>query len=437
MAYYLVLLLQTRQLCIVRKPAAEFCHKLNSRLGPLLTEKDHIEGVTCQSHLYTSSSCGKPCYSGLRACVNEHSMMFSTLCSPSSPEEKRSYSTSEDIPPTNQRQSKEPKLPASPFARHRWYTLALSKTFHSACQCGCRVFQQHCADVHTYHRKQLPRILLIEPSFLPISGFSPLGESPCVDNTWLPTLVLRLLLKRPDRKRASPRQLAVAPSLISHLRGVNEGAQCTFCICSQGKLIRAFPNNSSPEICRELWLYHFLGPRFSLPISNLYCRTSVDCYDQPDPVHYSELTSFLQAVAIFLLVRQELERIDQVVTHSLLCRVCPKYVGTSVVRAVLYDQDSVRGPPLVLAAAIALLFSSCHSRRASTRPTRCGLQAEAVLHTPQQRRRYWRNTDANLASVARSAAGSTIGRNDGGSDHQEYCSCEWKAEANFGGRHER
>ena len=67
------------------------------------------------------------------------------------------------------------------------------------------------------------------------------------------------------------------------------------------------------------------------------------------------------AVAIFLLVCHKLERVAQAVTHSLRCRVCPKNFGISVIRAVLYDQDSDPRPPIVLAAAsctppIALLL---------------------------------------------------------------------------------
>ena len=40
----------------------------------------------------------------------------------------------------------------------------------------------------------------------------------------------------------------------------------TFFMCSQRELTGGFPKNSSPEICREPWVYHFLGPRFFLQI---------------------------------------------------------------------------------------------------------------------------------------------------------------------------
>ena len=47
----------------------------------------------------------------------------------------------------------------------------------------------------------------------------------------------------------------------------------------------------------------------------------------------------------------ELERIDQLVAHSLRRSVSSKNCCFSAVRTVLYDQDSVRISPTVLAAA--------------------------------------------------------------------------------------
>ena len=70
-------------------------------------------------------------------------MKFSTLCSPSSSEESRSLSSSEDMSSLRPKATaKSPKLLASPFTRCRWFTLftrhrntlALSTT----CQDFCR-----------------------------------------------------------------------------------------------------------------------------------------------------------------------------------------------------------------------------------------------------------------------------------------------------------
>ena len=68
-------------------------------------------------------------------------MVFSTSCSPSFWEERRSFFVMRrhDFHQT-EGNGKEPKLRASPFTRYRWYTLALFKTFQGFCQCGRWVF---------------------------------------------------------------------------------------------------------------------------------------------------------------------------------------------------------------------------------------------------------------------------------------------------------
>ena len=81
------------------------------------------------------------------------------------------------------------------------------------------------------------------------------------------------------------------PSFTSHIRSVGEGAQNTFCFLpANSEVIRAFPNNSSREICRELWLCHSLGPCFFLHIPNLHCRKIVDCNKQPELAHHCAQT---------------------------------------------------------------------------------------------------------------------------------------------------
>ena len=115
----------TRHFCIVRKLAAA-CHKLNSRRRPPLNPetKDHIEK--------RSDKPGPPCTALRRVRIlaradrtqgaqKECSMKFSTLCSPSSSEERRSFSS---------------KL----LAHHSLATDGtLSPTFQGFCSCGRRV----------------------------------------------------------------------------------------------------------------------------------------------------------------------------------------------------------------------------------------------------------------------------------------------------------
>ena len=58
--------------------------------------------------------------------------------------------------PTHQRKkANELKLLASPFSRHRWYTLGLFKTFQGCCQFGRRALQMDCPEVQPYFGSRL------------------------------------------------------------------------------------------------------------------------------------------------------------------------------------------------------------------------------------------------------------------------------------------
>ena len=208
-----------------------------------------------------------------------------------------------------------------------------------------------------------------------MSCFSQLGASPCTDNTWLPTLALRLLEKWPGRKRAVLVNQWRLPSFISHTCGVDRGAQNTFFMSLQGDLNRAFPKNSSREICREPWLHHILGPRFFLQLPDLYCRISVNCNQLPEPAHYFAPTSSSKhpnwTVANFQLVFQEFHRVDQLVTDSVRCRVpeilwhfggpCVSCMTKTLFGALLLYLATARSTPPVAIASF----------RAKKRPTRC------------------------------------------------------------------
>ena len=101
-----------------------------------------------------------------------------------------------------------------------------------------------------------------------------------------------------------------------------------------------------------------LGLCFSVQVSNFHWFVIVHCKELPEPVHYTTATSFQQTcntfpnwtVASFLAVCLELQRVDQVLAHSLPCSVRSKHFRFSGARAVLYDQDPVRSPPSTLAA---------------------------------------------------------------------------------------
>ena len=87
--------------------------------------------------------------------------------------------------------------------------------------------------------------------------------------------------------------------------------------------------------------------------------TVVDHDESCEAIHCLEPTFLLKAlfhhldwaVTILLLVCQELERMDQVVANSSRRSVCSEHFCLLAVRAVLYDQDSVRDLPILLTAA--------------------------------------------------------------------------------------
>ena len=77
----------------------------------------------------------------------------------------------------------------------------------------------------------------------------------------------------------------------------------------------------------------------------------------------------------FCWFAKSLASVDQAVTDSVWRRVCSKHFGFSAVRAVFYDQDSVRGLPIVLSDTCRTPPVALLRNRAQKRPTRCCLQA--------------------------------------------------------------
>ena len=126
-------------------------------------------------------------------------MKSSTLCSPSSSEERRSFLASEDIPSiTPKVKATEPKLLASPITRCRWYSVALFKTFQGFCQCGRRALQMDSYEVQPYLGSRLD--LLFATRVIAINSFiSCFFQGPkhfgllcfhwCICKTWSPILI--------------------------------------------------------------------------------------------------------------------------------------------------------------------------------------------------------------------------------------------------------
>ena len=210
--------------------------KLNSRLRQPPNpnrERSHPRRSDKSEPPYTALlRVGNLAMSGLHAgCAKENTKRFSTLCSPSSSEEKMSFSSSEDIPsikPKATVKSQNFQLTIlSPLMAHPLLVQDLPKRLpmrRRVCRMDCpevqpllgsrldflfvaRVREVNPSIFGFFQGPQLFRLLV----FSRFLAFALLGESPCLDNTWLPTLVLRLLQKWPSRRRATLRQLAVVP----------------------------------------------------------------------------------------------------------------------------------------------------------------------------------------------------------------------------------
>ena len=157
------------------------------------------------------------------------------------------------------------------------------------------------------------------------SWLPPPGATPCVVVvTTLPMLVLRLLLY----------MARLPPSLELIVGRIDEGSQRTPFFSSQGQFVGVFSDN-------RLWI-RIAAPRFLSPRSTWYLDawppTSTALWLSTSmkflsPLHDAFTTflpqscdnTFKRADTIFLLVRQKLQRVDQVITQPLRC--CMRFEG--------------------------------------------------------------------------------------------------------------
>ena len=98
----------------------------------------------------------------------------------------------------------------------------------------------------------------------------------------------------------------------------------------------------------------FFDPSFQVQISNFHCFVIVFCNELPEPVH--DPVRLLQQTwnndpnRTVAIVLSGLQHVDQVVPWFPVVPHEPENCGFSVVCTVLYDQDLVRSPPMILAA---------------------------------------------------------------------------------------
>ena len=169
---------------------------------------------------------------------------------------------------------KEPKLPASPFSH-----------------CDRRVFQVDCPEVRPYTGCRLDFLFFtcvteINSSifrffhgqqhfcllFFQISCFSSLGASPCMGNTWLPTLVLRLLETMAWQKACQCSSTSGDRHLLFPTFVVSIEVRKAPSSCARKASCSAPSRTTAPgKSVVNFWLYHFLGPRLWVQISNFHC----------------------------------------------------------------------------------------------------------------------------------------------------------------------
>ena len=205
--------------CCVRKLVAE-CHKLNSRLRPPLNPRE-------RSHPRRSDMSGHPAPDCKRA---QHEVLHSVLTFLIGGK-IRSFSSFEDTPSIKPKATaKEPKLLAHhSLATDGTLSPYVPKAFANA---AVGFFKMDRPPSLTWAVALISFSWLASQKSTPLSfasvkarsafglrdfqrflAFHRLVQVLVSTNTWLPTLVLRLLQKWPDRRRASPRQQAAAPIL--------------------------------------------------------------------------------------------------------------------------------------------------------------------------------------------------------------------------------
>ena len=229
---------RTRQICNVRKLATE-CHKLNSRLRQPLNpdrERSYLRRNDKSEPFYTAlPRVGNFVRAGCTQDAQKSRARSSPHCAHFPHRWRKSFWLSEDTP------SSKPKATAksnifqltvhSPLMAHP----LIVQDYPKLLPMRPSVFQIGCPEVQPYmgsridflfggsrHGSQLLSLLLLSThstsAFLcPPIFWLVTATSPCIDGTWLSTLVLR--------------HLCVGPKGLSHFENSNTSATCLWCGC--------------------------------------------------------------------------------------------------------------------------------------------------------------------------------------------------------------
>ena len=166
---------------------------------------------------------------------------------------------------------------------------------------------------------------------------------------------------------------------VSQSRDVTSGLQCTHFLSSQRQVIRTFPDRHHWATFWNFQLSYFKFSRAPVQVSNLKGTLIVNLYEFSQT--FRETLSALltkvchdvlcEAVSIFFLVCQQLQRIDQICAQALRYGMRFEDLGLVDTFTCLYGQKPVCLLPIVFlstdrAPPIVAPFSPL-------RPTRCSL----------------------------------------------------------------
>ena len=143
--------------------------------------------------------------------------------------------------------------------------------------------------------------------------------------------------------------------MVLHIGGVDEGAPYAFFFFgSQCELARSFSDDCSWNINSEVRIHHLDRFGALTQAAHLHCFVIVHFDEHPEPADDTFTTlfqqtcniSFNKAVAVFLLA---LSRVASCRTF-LAVQCVLEILFFPRVNTVLYDQEPVRSPPVLLAA---------------------------------------------------------------------------------------
>ena len=185
--------------------------------------------------------------------------------------------------------------------------------------------------------------------FLQIFNIWPHGATPCICNTWSPIPIPRQFGKL-ESSFTSVGIHPLSPTFVVPM-GVRSAPPCLRCVSSSAP---SWTTTSGKSVKFGIAagldsMFYSKSPTFTACVSTMMNLLNPSII-LSRRFSGKPCTTMLTGLSPSFCWCQEFVRRDQVVTDSLWRRVCSKHFCFSAVRAVLYDQDSVRVLPIILAA---------------------------------------------------------------------------------------